>query len=431
MGSQIYADSKLQYYPTSSIETMKILSVLSSGLTSKKGYQEEYDKIEKQLRDEYFENKNNINCRFTQYIANYICNNPQLHKYINSTYLESRVVADLFSGEGNWLKLFKNTTDKPNILVGNELEENRYNELISDGLIDYHYNLPFEELQLPKKIIDIMLFNPPYGQTNGERNVRRYLRMILERDIMNFKSVIVFVVKADDILNVTDLVTKHFKSNSLLGYKTHEEEFQKFGQIVLFAELRDKELNIDNSSDVAKYKEELQQNIKYINKIKDEYFNPSYVGTKCYCTNRNTDYEKSFENFKFIQDNNIKVSNIDKAWKWLIDDTKIVDLSEEEMFIPKPLKSGELANVIASGRINGEIELENGLARHIAVGGVKQLTSNQKVKVTNRQGETESKLETTIQNLPYLNLLINDNGVLKIKELTNNTKIEDESEDDK
>ena len=428
MGSQIYADSKLQYYPTSSIETMKILSVLSSGLTSKKGYQEEYDKIEKQLRDEYFENKDNINCRFTQYIANYICNNPQLHQYINSTYLESRVVSDLFSGEGNWLKLFKTMCEKPNELVGNELEENRYNEMSSDGLVDYYYNLPFEELQLPKRIIDIMLFNPPYGQTNGERNVRRYLRMMLDRDILNYKSVVVFVVKTDDLINIVDLITQNFKS--LLGYKTHEEEFKKFGQLVLFAELRDNPLDLDKSSNVAKYKEELQQNIEYINKIKDEYFNPSYVGTKCYCTNRNTDYEKSFENFKFIQDNNIKVSNMDKAWKWLIDDTKIVDLSEEEMFIPKPLKSGELANVIASGRINGEIELENGLAHHIAVGGVKQLTSNQKVKVTNRQGETESKLETTIQNLPYLNLLINDNGVLKIKELTNNTKFEDESEDD-
>ena len=428
MGSQIFADSKLQYYPTSNIETTRILSILSSNMTYKKGYQEKYSEIEKLLKDEYFNNKDKIDCRMTQYIANYICNNPNLHQYIESTYLEGRVVADLFSGEGNWLKLFKNMSEKPNILVGNELEENRYNELISDGLIDYHYNLPFEELQLPKKIIDIMLFNPPYGQTNGERNVRRYLRMILERDILNFKSVIVFVVKADDLLNTIDLITKHFKSNSLLGYKTHEEEFQKFGQIVLFAELRDTPLNLDKSSDVAKYKEELENNTNYINKIKEEYFNPAYIGKKCYCTNRNTDYAKAFDNFTFIQNNDIKYSKIDKAWKWLIDDTKIVDLSEEQMFIPKPLKSGELANVIASGKINGELELENGLAHHIAVGGVKQLTSQQKVKSTNRQGETESRLETTIQNLPYLNLLINNNGFLEIKELTNTTSDIEEEE---
>jgi hypothetical protein len=427
MGSQIFADSKLQYYPTSEIETTKILSVLCSSVTYKKGYQEEYDKIETLLKNKYFDNKDNIDCRLTQYIANYMCNNPKTYDFMNCTYLENRVVADLFAGKGEWLKIFKTMCEKQNILIGNELEENRYNDMVSDNLIDYHYNLPFEELQLPKKIIDIMLFNPPYGQTNGERNVRRYLRMILERDILNFKSVVVFVVKTDDLLNVADLITQNFKS--LLGYKTHEEEFQKFGQVVLFAELRDEVLNLDKSSDVAKYKEELEQNIAYINYISNEYFNPSYVGKKCYCTNKNTDYEKAFDNFEFIQNNSIKYSKMDKAWKWLIDDTKIIDLSEEQMYIPKPLKSGELANVIASGKINGELELENGLARHIAVGGVKQLTSQQKVKSTNRQGETESKLETTIQNLPYLNLLINNNGFLEIKELTNNSKeIEEETE---
>lgn len=427
MGSQIFADSKLQYYPTSSIETTKILSVLCSSVTYKKGYQEEYDKIERLLRNEYFDNKDNIDCRLTQYIANYMCNNPNTYEFMNCTYLENRVVADLFAGKGEWLKIFKTMCEKSNVLIGNELEENRYNDMISDGLIDYHYNLPFEELQLPKKIVDIILFNPPYGQTNGERNVRRYLRMILERDILNFKSVIVFVVKTDDLLNVADLITQNFKS--LLGYKTHEEEFQKFGQVVLFAELRDEALNLDKSSDVAKYKEELEQNISYINYISNEYFHPSYIGKKCFCTNKNTDYEKAFDNFEFIQGNNIKYSKIDKAWKWLIDDTRIIDLSEEQIFIPKPLKSGELANVIASGRINGELKLENGLAHHIAVGGVKQLTSQQKVKTTNKQGETESKLETTIQNLPYLNLLINNNGFLEIKELTNNSKeIEEETE---
>ena len=34
----------------------------------------------------------------------------------------------------------------------------------------------------------------------------------------------------------------------------------------------------------------------------------------------------------------------------------------------------------------------------------------------------ESKQETTIENLPYLNLLINNNGKLEIKELSNYQK---------
>jgi hypothetical protein len=427
MGSQIFADSKLQYYPTSSIETTKILSVLGGSFYNKKEFRNEYDDIEHLISDEFYKNIDNRECRFTQYITNYICNNPKLHKYAECSNFGNRVVADLFAGEGEWLKLFKTMSSKPNILIGNELEENRYNNMISEGLIDYHYNLAFEDLKLPKRIIDIMLFNPPYGQTNGERNVRRYLRMILNQNIMSYKSVIVFVVKPDDLLNVVDLIAENCKD--ILGYKTHEEEFKKFGQIVLFAELGDKSLDLNIASDVAKYKEKLSLYTEYINQIKDEYFKPSYIGKKQYCTDINADYAKAFENFEFIKDEKARYSNIDKAWKWLIDDTKIVDLSEERLFIPKPLKSGELANVIASGRINGEIELEDRKAHHIAVGGVKQITTEQTVKTTNKKGETESKLETTIQNLPYLNLLINDNGVLKIKELVNNPNVNEESEE--
>ena len=102
-----------------------------------------------------------------------------------------------------------------------------------------------------------------------------------------------------------------------------------------------------------------------------------------------------------------------------MDETKSIDLSEEIMTIPKPLKAGELANIIASGKINGEISLENNLANHIAVGGVKRITSKRIINVENKKGEIESKQETTIENLPYLNLLINNNGKLEIKQLQN------------
>ena len=109
-------------------------------------------------------------------------------------------------------------------------------------------------------------------------------------------------------------------------------------------------------------------------------------------------------------------------------ETKSIDLSDETITIPKPLKSGELANIIASGKINGEISLENNLAKHIAVGGVKRVTSSKIINVENKKGEIESKKETTIENLPYLNLLINNNGKLEIKELQNYHKESEEIE---
>lgn len=428
MSSQLYADSKLQYYPTSPIITSQILSVLSSYISNKEGCYDKYSQLENDLRDEYYKLPNQQSIRFSNYISAYMCNNSKYHKLIQASVSDS-VIADLFAGEGEWLKTFKtmcNTSKCNNTLIGNELEENRYNAMINDNLIDYHYNLPFEELQLPKHSIDIMLFNPPYGTTNGERNTRRYLRMIFEKELMNYTgSMIVFVVKFDDLINCMDLITQYCKD--ILGYKSHKEEFDKFGQYILFAKVRNNSLDLNKGSEVALYQEELKNNKEYLNLIKDKEFDYEYCSKMSYMSS-NTNIKTQMENFIYLQTNEIKTSKMDKAWKWLIQDTQINDLSEEQIIIPKQLKSGELANVIASGKINGELSLEGGKATHITVGGVKQLTSQSTIKVTNRNGESESKLQTTIQNLPYLNLLVNNNGEFQIKELINNPNIESEED---
>ena len=171
MGSQIYADKKMQYYPTSSIETMRIKCVLSSYTyilgDLEKEFREKYFKIINSEYDEEekkrFGDNYKLSTKYSKYETNYICDRPNLHKYIGTEGGTKRVVSDLFSGEGNWLKLFamadweNKREGNGNILIGNEIEENRYNELIQEGLIDYHYNLAFEDLQLPKKIINIII----------------------------------------------------------------------------------------------------------------------------------------------------------------------------------------------------------------------------------------------------------------------------------
>ena len=430
MGSQIYADKKMQYYPTSSIETMRILCVLSSYTYLLKDVEMEFrEKYSNIIHSEY-EVVNNETARqdyryldkYSKYQTNYICDRVNLHRYLDSSIDES-VCADTFSASGDWLKLFKANCDKkrPNILIGNEIEENRYNELIQEGLIDYHYNLAFEDLQLPKKIINIMLFNPPYGISNGERNVRRYFRMMLDKDIMANKCRIVMVLKQDDLLNISDLITQYFEK--LHGYRTHQEEFDKFGQIVLYATLRDKPLNLNNINDVSKYKETKSLNEDTINKISETEFDYTMINSYSqYDSSGGNIYRKifnAFENFNYINKTKTKISNMDKTWKWIISETKSIDLSEEIMTIPKPLKAGELANIIASGKINGEMSLDNGIGNHVAVGGVRRTTSTKTITVKNSKGEIENKQETTVENIPYLNLLINNNGKLEIKELSN------------
>lgn len=438
MGSQIYADKKMQYYPTSSIETMRTLCVLSS-------YTYILGNLETEFRENYFKIINNeydeeqkkrfgdnykLSNQYSQYQTNYICNKPNLHKYIGIEGGNKKVVADLFSGKGSWLKLFApaywEEKGSGNILIGNEIEENRYNELIQEGLIDYHYNLAFEDLQLPKKIIDIMLFNPPYGISNGERNVRRYFRMMLDKDIMAKKCRIVMVLKQDDLLNISDLITQYFEK--LHGYRTHQEEFDKFGQIVLYATLRDIPLNLNNINEVSKYKETKSINEDIINKISITEFDYTMINSYSQYNSDRVDIKSAFENFNYINKTKPKVSNKDNVWKWIMSETKSVDLSEEIMTIPKPLKAGELANIIASGKINGEMSLDNGIGNHVAVGGVRRTTSTKNITVKNSKGEIEDKQETTVENIPYLNLLINNNGKLEIKELSNYHKEESEVE---
>ena len=123
---------------------------------------------------------------------------------------------------------------------------------------------------------------------------------------------------------------------------------------------------------------------------------------------------KSYEETKVSGD---KISHKDKAYKWLMNMTLVESLAEKTIDVPKPLKTGEIANIISSGKINGEISLDNGEAKHIVVGGVKTVTSNEIIKVKNKKGELENKLVTTKTSVPYLNILINNNGKAEIKEL--------------
>ena len=431
--SQQESDSKLQFYPTDKIETYRILGVLSSWMDIVKGgnykeFDELYlDKIKKWHFDKNELNHENI--RFSNNQLEYLLTNNRLDlidKYFNFHLKNNLVVADLFAGEGEWLKLFKILTRDNIKLIGNELEENRYNTMIKDDLIDYHYNLPFEELELPKRIIDIMLYNPPYGVTNGERNVRRYLKMILERELIKKNGILVAVIKTSDAENISDLLAQYFDYN-VLAYKTNDEEYDKFGQIVIIARLLEKPLNLNNINELTKFKEykkgiQILVNMELPFDVKD-YFKSSYYKLA------EIDIKKAFEDFTYTINNKQKISKMDKAWRWIIENTIVNDLSDEVITIPKPLKSGELANIIASGKINGELSLEGNKGYHVAVGGVKQVTSENKIKIKNGKGETETKLETTIQNLPYLNILINNEGKLEIKELKVGSTKQDESEE--
>ena len=96
-------------------------------------------------------------------------------------------------------------------------------------------------------------------------------------------------------------------------------------------------------------------------------------------------------------------------------------MSQEKITLPKSPKIGEIANIISSGMINGELDLED-KAKHIVVGGVKDLEKQESETIENDKGEKIIETKTIRYSEPYLNLLVNQNGKLTIKELGGNNE---------
>lgn len=410
MGATIYSDSKLQYYPTDTVTTTQVALTLSDYVNVKEEYKNDIDEIRKKAE---YSLKNALP---------EISRNKLLNKGLEYE-LSGKVVADLFCGKGEWLSLFKSNVVKrdfykDNILIGNELEENRYKEMKETYDIDYTFNKPFEDLQLPKYIVDIMLFNPPYGEYNGVRNAKKYLQMIFDRELMSVNSAIVLVLNETDMRDCQSLVARYLEK--LTMFKVNQEEFEKFGQYVLIGLVKEKPYDLNNLQDVANYKEEFAKVGSLIDhvineKIEFDICNLFYYNYKI---SSSVDIiHKEFVDYQETKVTGDKISYKDKAYKWLMNMTLVESLAEKTIDVPKPLKTGEIANIISSGKINGEISLDNGEAKHIVVGGVKTVTSNEIIKAKNKKGELENKLVTTKTSVPYLNILINNNGKAEIKEL--------------
>ena len=436
--------SKLMYYPTNEHEIYRMLGVVGR-LTMSISAREELRCMLGE--NKYFklldESLNNHRSNFVNSVYNYFLENKQydmLHKYIGLDigYSSNQTVTilDPFAGEAIWLEMFKKTLERDEYysakihLIANELEKNRYNTIVKKGVVDEYYNKAYEELnEIPKHSISLLLFNPPYGDTNGKRNVLHYLEMIIKQQLI-YKSnnnstngKIILVVRKDDLLESLPLLTKHFVVDRKLIYKVNEKEYEKYKQFVVYATLRNEPLNDRNVNDALKHSTEIEEIAKIINT--DPEFCASMYDTN-YMQPPAVPYERLKESHKIVQDGSfaISVTNGD-SWSWLKEMTEIQDVEKETIHKPTPLKMGELANYIASGMINGEMDLDGkGAGYHIVAGGTKKQVQQEVVQEENKKGETINKTKTLVYSQPYLNILINDNGKVRIKELQGGTELE-------
>lgn len=436
MGSIIASESKLQFYPTSEFETHRLLGILGYIRIDK--YKREILKnlvLGQEKYNELFSISTGNNINIDNILYNYLLeqNNYKAIKEfcnieIGNNNENNVVIADLFAGEGKWLDSFKSIMELSSnsnhfLNLANELDEDRFSNIKNNLNIDESYNKSFEELQLPKNCISLMLFNPPYGITNGVRNVRHYLEMIINKNILynpektkDYKTgYIVFVIRKDDFLDSLDLIVKHFDVNKSCIYKVNPEEYSKFKQYIFIGHMRRYPYNSDNIQEVADFQNEYD-NIKTIINSEPE-FNITMYRTCQWMNYAYIDYLVVKENFKYIDKQNKYISNNDGAWKWIKGITELKNLSNEKITMPKNCKLGEIAMLLASGKINGNINLDDNRASHIVVGGTKTIQTKETETHKDIDGKNVHTTKTIKMSKPYLNILCTQNGKLTIKEL--------------
>jgi len=437
MVSSLIGDSKLNFFPTETWETYRLLGLLGRIDIDyyKKNYLKEYyteQGLYQEIVMRSLDNQVPIDyCYYDKWLNDK--DYDKIKQYCEFTLGYGNqfpiTVCDLFAGNGDFLDVFKSFIPKKNnsndfLLIANELEGNRFETAKLNKNIDYCYNSSFEELkEVPKQSISLMLFNPPYGITNGVRNVKNYISQILKRNLIynhpsskDYKTgYIVCVIRKDDFLDSLDILSKNFDILKNSIYKTNPEEYAKFKQYIFIAKLKRNPYDFSKPMDAMDFQKQYSD-VKAIIESEPE-FNLRQYNTYQSMNYPYIDYDTAKENNKYIEAPTSHISKNDSIWKWVKGITELKDLGGEKLVVPKPLKLGEISNLLASGMINGEISLEDGKGRHVAIGGTKSIEKKEVSKYKDDNGESYTETKIIKMSLPYLNILCSDNGKLVIKEL--------------
>ena len=261
LSRDMLGSAKLQFYPTDEQETWRILLFLGEleirDYGKRKTYVAELDAFDEIARSKYGLNmdyeidslKNKL--FFLKLIEEKKFKEAKdlfsfRYSHAASTYEGAEhpvVIADLFAGEGKWLSLFKETAAKPGdvYLIANELEKNRFATIKADTDIDEATNLAFEELQMPKHCINVMLYNPPYTSIGGERSAVLYLRQVIDRELLAMPGslanvAMIAVLRDTDILKCVPIIAREF--DLVYCHRTANQEYRQFACLLLKKDAR-------------------------------------------------------------------------------------------------------------------------------------------------------------------------------------------------
>ena len=427
-GRTTIAESKMMFYPTDRIEQYRLFFFLTNlgrtELTTKKlvehfyGQQYQIDHINKLYVPKLYLNSYRFDYYYPWFyllekgdIATldmiFSDKNKECQSYTKKTSREMKyeVVCDLFCGEGEWLSLFGLWNDV--ITIGNEIEQTRY-EKSKERNIDILFNNAYEEIILPKNTIDVMLFNPPYGQLNGVRNSYYYLKDIIEKQYVKEGGYIVCVLRKQDMEDCIELMLSAGSIHLL--YKFNDTEYEKYQQFGAIFKIEDRNLGQDYVL------RRLSEKFRYLSVLKEEYNfqNTTVMNSMRFFTQTINTKKSDFKEYilKNIEYQNKKIkSNInDVLWKNIKKETSAPNIEVSKITMPKQPKYNELSNIIAAGYINSDFD-DRDEVPHVAVGGVKQVVDNMEV-----YDDSKQKKELVYKKaVPYLRVLYIDKENEKYK----------------
>lgn len=308
------------------------------------------------------------------------------------------VVADLFAGEGMWLDTYKKMGSYYDIYtIANEPEENRYLECKKKKFNSY-FNYTYEELEnVPEKSIDVMLFNPPYGvNASGERNVKVFLKSIIEDEYIHEGGVLIGAVNRKDFMECLDLLVMNFDIDVDTMFRMNGEEDDRLKQITFVGALRERKLDYNNYS--CRREIDNQKNIlKRALKKETTYhqINVLQRGYKIMRPNlRPHNISDKFDDLKIKLNPEKFISKMNGLWQDTMKSLKVESFSGMKIQLPDmPQTFGTVANLMSSGLLNGEIEGSN---PHCLAAGI---TYNESLR---QEGD---EVISTKKSIPYCSVL--------------------------
>lgn len=306
------------------------------------------------------------------------------------------VIADLFAGEGEWLNTFKKLCPfKKTYILANEIEKNRMLECKAKKFNNVIWGA-YEELKdkVPNRFVDIMLFNPPYGDTNGQRNVDRFFDMLLKDKYMDdYCSNVIGVFNEKDFEVILPKLCRYCNIKYAFKLEDSKAEADRLKQVCII-------FSISSRPESDYYVNVKERELREMLDTPYEYNRDSY---KASCKYEGKNITARFDRFNVTKNPNMYKSDINSdAWREFASSVTIETFQGKTIKLAeKPRNIGAAANLISSGLINGEIEGEH--EHCIAAGITEQISRN--------IDEETGNIIVTKKSAPFLSVLTGGNIV--------------------